>query len=65
MPKMKSHSSFKKRVKVTSTGKVMFHHTGRRHLMISKSSGSKRSKRLEGRLAKGQEKIVHKLLPYA
>ncbi len=65
MPKMKSHSSFKKRVKVTRNGKVLFHKTGRRHLMKSKSAGAKRAKRLEGRLSKPQEKIVHQLLPYA
>jgi large subunit ribosomal protein L35 len=65
MPKMKSHSGLKKRVKVTARGKVLHKPGGARHLMISKNAGSKRHKRKQERLAKRQEQIVHKLLPYA
>jgi large subunit ribosomal protein L35 len=65
MPKMKSHSGLKKRVKVTGRGKVMFKPGGARHLMISKNASGKRHKRKEQRLNKTQEQIVHKLLPYA
>jgi large subunit ribosomal protein L35 len=38
MPKMKSHSGTRKRVKVTGTGKLMREQAGRRHLMESKST---------------------------
>jgi large subunit ribosomal protein L35 len=65
MPKMKSHSGWKKRVKISKKGKVMYKPGGARHLMISKNASGKRHKRKEQRLAKAQERIVHRLLPYA
>ena len=65
MPKQKSHSGFKKRVKISKTGKVLFKKTGARHRMISKNAGSKRKKRLHQQVSKANNKMVHKLLPYA
>jgi large subunit ribosomal protein L35 len=65
MPKQKSHSGFKKRVKVSKNGKVLFKRSGARHRMISKNSGMKRKMRKHGQLIKSLEKMVHKLLPYA
>lgn len=65
MPKMKSHSGLKKRVKITATGKVMFKKSGARHRMISKNSNNKRHKRKFGQLENTYAKMVHKLLPYA
>ena len=38
MPKMKTHSGTKKRVRVTGTGKVMREQANRRHLLEGKSS---------------------------
>ena len=45
MPKMKSHSGTKKRVKVTGSGKLTHEQANRRHLMEGKSS--RRTRRLE------------------
>ncbi|GLZ75231.1 50S ribosomal protein L35 [Actinorhabdospora filicis] len=62
MPKMKSHSGIRKRVKVTGGGKVVRQQTGRRHRMEGKSS--RVTRRLEGTvvIAKADEKRVNKLL---
>lgn len=41
MPKMKTHSSAKKRFKVTGKGKVMRYQANRQHLMRKKSKNRK------------------------
>jgi large subunit ribosomal protein L35 len=46
MPKMKTHSGMKKRVRITGTGKVRREQTGIRHLAEAKTS--KRKRRLSG-----------------
>jgi large subunit ribosomal protein L35 len=38
MPKNKTHSGMKKRVKVTGTGKLLTERAGKRHLLERKSS---------------------------
>jgi len=38
MPKNKTHSGIKKRIKVTGTGKLLFQRAGKRHLLEHKSS---------------------------
>jgi large subunit ribosomal protein L35 len=38
MPKNKTHSGIKKRVKVTGSGKLLFERAGKRHLLEHKSS---------------------------
>ena len=49
MPKMKSHSGMKKRVKVTGSGKIIGQHAGMRHNLEHKSS------RLTRRLSGGKQ----------
>ena len=62
--KLKTHRGAAKRFKVTSTGKVMRHHSGKRHLL-----GTKKPKRMR-RLGKqievtpGDAAKVHRQLPY-
>ena len=46
MPKQKTHSGTKKRIKVTGSGKLMRERTNKRHLLEVKSS--KRTRRLSG-----------------
>ena len=46
MPKMKSHSGMKKRVKITGSGKLLTERAGKRHLLEHKST--KRTRRLSG-----------------
>ncbi len=38
MPKMKTHSGIKKRVKITGTGKIMHQGSGKRHNLENKST---------------------------
>ena len=46
MPKNKTHSGTKKRVRVTGSGKLMFQRTGKRHLLERKSS--RQTRRMTG-----------------
>jgi large subunit ribosomal protein L35 len=62
MPKQKTHSGTKKRIKVTGSGKLMHERANKRHLLEGKSS--RRKRRLSGtsELSKGDGKKVKKLL---
>ncbi|MEX1059354.1 MAG: 50S ribosomal protein L35 [Candidatus Saccharimonadales bacterium] len=42
MPKLKTHSGTKKRVRITKTGKVMRRHTRLNHFLEKKSQSRKR-----------------------
>jgi len=46
MPKMRTHSGTKKRVKRTASGKLKVSHAYRGHLLSAKSSSAKRRHRL-------------------
>ena len=62
MPKMKTHSGTKKRIKVTGTGKLTHERTHLRHLLEVKSS--RRTRRLSGDavLSPGDAKKAKRLL---
>ncbi|ADD42724.1 50S ribosomal protein L35 [Stackebrandtia nassauensis] len=62
MPKMKSHSGMRKRVKITGTGKLRRQRANRRHYLEHKSS--RLTRRLDGRVdfAKADVKKVKRLL---
>ena len=62
MPKMKTHSGAKKRLKVTGSGKLMHRKAGKMHLNEHKPTT--RTRRLDGDavVAKGDAKKVRKLL---
>jgi large subunit ribosomal protein L35 len=62
MPKNKTHSGMKKRVKVTGSGKLMVQRAGKRHLLERKSSTLTR--RLSGttEVSKADAPRVKKLL---
>ncbi len=45
MPKMKSHSGAKKRVRKTGSGRFALKRNSRNHLLMQKSKRSKRQKR--------------------
>ncbi|MEO8108112.1 MAG: 50S ribosomal protein L35 [Actinomycetes bacterium] len=62
MPKMKTHSGTKKRIRVTGSGKLMRQRANRRHLLEYKSS--RRTRRLAGdvEVSKADAKKVKKLL---
>jgi len=64
MPKMKSHSGGKKRVKLTATGKLKRSKAYTSHIMNKKSQKRKRKLRKAGLVSSSDMKRVRKLLPY-
>lgn len=64
MPKMKTHSSSKKRFKKVKSGLIKFSHGYRRHLLTKKTSKCKRQLRNGGYLCKADHKLIAPLLPY-
>ena len=62
MPKMKTHSGAKKRIRVTGSGKLMRQRAGKRHLNEHKPT--KRTRRLSNdvALSKADRKTARKLL---
>lgn len=64
MPKMKTHSSSKKRLSVTGTGKVKKNVANRAHKLTGKSSKRKMSLRQSSYVDSANSKAVKKLLPY-
>ena len=62
MPKMKTHSGTKKRIKVTASGKLMHERVNRRHLLEVKSSRRTRRLAVDKELAPGDAKKAKRLL---
>lgn len=65
MPKMKSHSGAKKRLRKTASGKFKCQREGRRHLLVNKSES--RMRRIGGNtyIHATMQHRMEKLLPYA
>lgn len=64
MPKLKTNKGVRKRFKITASGKVKRRKAGMRHILTSKSSGSKRVLRKAALVDKTNEDAIKKLLPY-
>lgn len=64
MPKMKTHSGVKKRIKKLKGGKFKAAHAGRRKMLTKKSSKCKRSMRMKLMIAPADAKCIRHLLPY-
>tara|TARA_R110002072_G_scaffold55433_3_gene144504 strand:+ start:562 stop:804 length:243 start_codon:yes stop_codon:yes gene_type:complete len=65
MPKMKTHSSAKKRFKITAKGKVKAKAAFTSHMMMNKPKSMKRKARALAPMAEADEKIVlRNFLPY-
>ncbi|MYM19471.1 50S ribosomal protein L35 [Brevibacterium sp. 5221] len=62
MPKQKTHSGAKKRLRLTGSGKVMRERVNNRHLAEHKSSRRKRRLQLDQVLSKGDAAKGLKLL---
>ncbi|HEY5891468.1 MAG TPA: 50S ribosomal protein L35 [Acidimicrobiia bacterium] len=62
MPKMKTHSGAKKRVKVTGSGKLMRRQAGKAHLKLAKGKNTFRRRKGEVELAPGDAKVLKKQL---
>lgn len=62
MPKMKTHSGAKKRIKVTGSGKLMRRQSGRGHLKLAKGKATFNRRKGEVELAPGDAKVIKKQL---
>lgn len=62
MPKMKTHSGAKKRIKVTGTGKFMRRQAGRGHSRLAKGKSTYRRRSGEVEMASGDRKVIKKQL---
>ncbi len=62
MPKMKTHSGAKKRVKITGSGKYMRRQAGRGHLKLAKGKNTFRRRQSVVELAPGDAKVMKKQL---
>lgn len=62
MPKMKTHSGAKKRIKITGTGKYMRRQSGRSHYKLAKGKSVFRRRKGMGELASGDAKVMKKQL---
>ncbi|MFZ0014983.1 MAG: 50S ribosomal protein L35 [Acidimicrobiia bacterium] len=62
MPKMKTHSGAKKRIKVTGSGKYMRRQAGRGHLKLAKGKSTFSRRKGEVELAPGDAKVIKKQL---
>lgn len=65
MPKMKTHSGAKKRMKATGTGKIKKTVANRAHKLTGKSSKRKTSLKQSSYVDSANSSAVKKLLPYA
>ncbi len=62
MPKVKTHSSAKKRFKVTGSGKIKRRRSGLRHILTKKSKKRKLRLRHAAICADGDAKRIKKML---
>lgn len=58
MPKMKSHSGTKKRVRKTGTGKLMRAKAFKSHILTKKTTKRKRGFRQETEISKADRKMI-------
>ena len=58
MPKMRTHSGTKKRVKRTGTGKLKVQHSQKGHLLSAKSKSSKRRNKSATLVSAGDYKRI-------
>ena len=65
MPKQKTHSSSKKRFKVTASGKVLHKQAFRSHILSKRPTKRMRHLRHNQGWAEPNAKIVKKMMPYA
>lgn len=65
MPKIKTHSSAKKRLSVTGTGKVKKTVANRAHKLTCKSAKRKMSLKGSSYVDSANKNAVKKMLPYA
>ena len=64
MPKQKSHSSSKKRYKITGTGKVLRAQAFKKHILTKKSTKRKRNLRKSIVASPADTRVIKQLIQY-
>jgi large subunit ribosomal protein L35 len=64
MPKMKTHKTAKRRLRVTGSGKIMHSKVGKSHLRLKKAPRVKRQYSRDVVLDHSNESRIRRLLPY-
>ncbi len=64
MPKIKTHTGAKKRLKLTKNGKVIRAHANKRHILNKKTTKRKRGLRQNAVADKTNVAQVKRLIPY-
>ncbi|MGA9769592.1 MAG: 50S ribosomal protein L35 [Blastocatellia bacterium] len=64
MPKLKTHKGAAKRFRLTANGKVKRGHSHARHILTSKTTKRKRFLDTDVMVAKADEPLVKRMLPY-
>ncbi len=64
MPKQKTHSSSKKRFKVTGTGKIMRAQAYKKHILTKKSTKRKRNLRGTVVVSPANAQVIRQMIPY-
>jgi len=64
MPKIKTHSSSKKRFRVTASGKIKMSHAFRRHRLVTKDRKVKKKHRLGLYASDANAAVIKQLIPY-
>ncbi|AUG57224.1 MAG TPA: 50S ribosomal protein L35 [Ruminiclostridium sp.] len=64
MPKIKTHSSSKKRFKLTGTGKVKRNKAYKSHILTKKTSKRKRNLRKSAVASDADAAVIKRLIPY-
>jgi len=62
--KKKTKKSAAKRFKVTGSGKVLYHKSGKKHLLEHKSPKNKRNKNKISQVNPSDMAKIHEMLPY-
>ncbi len=64
MPKIKTRSSAKKRVKITGSGKIRLQKSAKNHLLINKSKRQKKLAKGGKATSRGNEANIKLMLPH-
>lgn len=64
MPKMKTHSGARKRMKKLKSGKIKYARAGKRHLLTKKTAKRKRHLRKDSYIGKSDMNNIAVLLPH-
>lgn len=64
MSKIKTHSSSKKRFRITKKGNVKMSHAFRRHRLISKSKSARKRHKNTAFASSADSAVIRQMLPY-